>query len=56
MQAAYCGDNGISVQITATNPANPLRNLRLFMPGLDDSRQPFHPWFLKSLERYKVCT
>lgn len=26
--AAYCGDNGIWIVLRATNPANPLRNLR----------------------------
>ena len=54
--SSYCGDNGISVRITSTNPANPLRNLRLVMPGFEATaaRQPFHPWFLKSLERYSV--
>lgn len=40
----------------STNPANPLRNLRVVMPGFEQTagRQPFHPWFLKSLERYSV--
>ncbi|GLC60709.1 hypothetical protein PLESTB_001660900 [Pleodorina starrii] len=27
--AAYCGDNGIRLALTATNPANPLRNIRI---------------------------
>ncbi|PSC77042.1 type 1 secretion target domain [Micractinium conductrix] len=54
--AAYCGDNGISVRVVETNPANPLRNLRLVMPGFEAAaaRNPFHPWYLKSLERYSV--
>lgn len=54
--AAYCGDNGIWLRLTATNTANPLRNVRLFMPGFDalEGRQVFHPWFIKALERYSV--
>lgn len=54
--AAYCGDNGIHLRITASNPANPVRNLRVIMPGFEHraGRLPFHPYFLKSLERYSV--
>jgi hypothetical protein len=54
--AAYCGDNGIHIRLTETSPADPLRNLRVVMPGFEasHSRQPFHPWFLKSLARYSV--
>jgi len=54
----YCTDNGIAVRLTATNPANPLRNIRIIPPGFEGSaqRQVFHPWFLKSLERYSVGT
>ncbi len=54
--AADCGDNGISIRIISSNPANPLRNLRVLMPGFERvaGRQVFHPWFLKSLERYSV--
>ena len=54
--AAYCGDNGISAAIMSTNPANPVRNLKIIMPGFESTaqRQPFHPWFLKFLEPYSV--
>ncbi len=54
--AAYCGDNGISVRIMSSNPSNPVRNVRLLPPGFESvsGRQVFHPWFLKSLERYSV--
>ena len=54
--AAYCGDNGIHLRLMSTNPQNPLRNLRIIMPGFEAiaERQVFHPWFLKSLERYSV--
>jgi hypothetical protein len=54
--ADYCPNSGIHVRLLSTNPANPLRNLRLVMPGFEAThqRQPFHPWFLKSLERFSV--
>lgn len=31
--AAYCGDNGIALRLLATNPANPLRNIRITPSG-----------------------
>ncbi|KAG2422805.1 hypothetical protein HXX76_015752 [Chlamydomonas incerta] len=70
--AAYCGDNGIALRLLATNPGNPLRNIRILPsahPGAAASaggpgaggawegrwrRAPFHPWFLKSLARYRL--
>ncbi|GIL67805.1 hypothetical protein Vafri_21080 [Volvox africanus] len=69
--AAYCGDNGIHLVLSATNPDNPLRNIRI-VPSGDGAaasaggagaggawesrveRTPFHPWFLKSIARYRV--
>lgn len=44
------------IVLRATNPANPVRNLRIVpkaLEGLSD-RLPFHPWFLKDLERFSV--
>lgn len=29
----YCSDNGVFIQIIQTDPANPLRNLRIISPG-----------------------
>jgi hypothetical protein len=54
--SACCPRPTCAPQITSTNPANPLRNLRVIMPGFEAThqRQPFHPWFLKSLERFSV--
>jgi len=42
--------------LRATNPANPVKNLRIVPKALESvsDRQPFHPWFLKDLERYSV--
>jgi hypothetical protein len=47
-------DNGIYMQIIGTNPANPIRNIRVLMPGFEFTadRMPFHPQFLDSLRRY----
>jgi hypothetical protein len=50
------GVNGIYLMLTATNPANPLRNLRFILPGFESTyaSQPFHPLFLQRLQSYRV--
>ena len=41
-------------QVVSSNPFNPIRNIRMFMPSFERiaSRMPFHPYFLKSLRRF----
>lgn len=45
-----------ALRITATNPADPIRNIRLVMPGFesDYATQVFHPSFLASLAPFPV--
>lgn len=47
---------GIELRLAATNPANPVRNIRLIMPGFEGTyqTQPFHPLFLERLARFKA--
>jgi hypothetical protein len=57
-------DNGIYVLIEATNPANPVRNVNVWMPDWNGQRfpgqhwppgaagSPFHPLFLKRLSPF----
>jgi len=52
--SAYCGDNGILLQVMETNPMNPIRNIRVFMPGFENRKVPFHPWFLKNIRSYSI--
>jgi hypothetical protein len=54
--SSYCGDNGILMLIMKTNPENPIRNIRVIMPGFEATHEqvPFHPWFLRDLEGYSV--
>ena len=51
--AAYCGDNGMWMEVTAINPSNPIRNIRVYMPGTEPGTR-FHPYFVKSLEQYST--
>jgi hypothetical protein len=48
--------SGVFVSLTATNPANPIRNIRFIMPGFEDTyeQQPFHPLFLERIGKFKV--
>ncbi len=47
---------GIRLRLTATDPRDYARNIRLILPGFEPTyaRAPFHPLFLKSLAPYCV--
>jgi len=48
--------NILTLKISETDPADPVRNIRLILPGFEDTyeKQPFHPDFLKRWEKFKV--
>ena len=48
--------NILSLRLTETDPANPVRNIRVVLPGFEETydTQPFHPDFLKRWEKFKV--
>lgn len=48
--------NLLSLRIVRTNPDNPIRNIRLILPGFEDTcdKQPFHPEFLARWAKFKV--
>ena len=48
--------NLLTLRITQTGPADPVRNIRVILPGFEGtySDQPFHPDFLKRWEKFKV--
>lgn len=54
--SSYCGDNGILLMVKRTNVNNPVRNIRVIMPGFESVADvmPFHPWFIESIQHYKV--
>jgi hypothetical protein len=49
-------DEGIYIKQIATNPDDPLRNIRVITPGFEEvyETEPFHPLYLERLERFKV--
>jgi hypothetical protein len=48
--------NLLTLRITQTDPADPVRNIRMVLPGFESmyQNQPFHPDFLKRWEKFKV--
>jgi hypothetical protein len=46
----------LTLRITETDPADPVRNIRFVLPGFEDTYkdQPFHPDFLHRWEKFKV--
>jgi len=46
----------IALRLTATDAQNPVRNIRLLLPGFESSykEQPFYPPFLKHWDAFKV--
>lgn len=46
----------LTLRITETDPADPVRNIRFILPGFEDTyeEQPFHPEFLRRWEKFKV--
>jgi len=49
-------NSGILLRVVATNHSNPIRNIRLIMPGFESTyqTQPFHPTYLEKLSKYSV--
>lgn len=47
---------GLWLRISATDPADPVRNIRVIMPGFEQTyqTQPFHPLYLERLSGFAV--
>jgi len=45
---------GIDLRIENSDPTNPVRNVRLWMPGFEDAESPFHPLYLERLKPFSV--
>ncbi|MEZ6191615.1 MAG: hypothetical protein R3C45_10040 [Phycisphaerales bacterium] len=46
--------NGIDLRIENSNPNNPVRNVKLWMPGFENAESPFHPLYLERLKPFSV--
>jgi hypothetical protein len=42
-------DDGIFLRIERSNRANPIRDIRVWMPGFENAASPFHPTFVNRL-------
>ncbi len=48
------GEGGIFLRIVRSDPADPVRDIHVWMPGFEQRTSPFHPLFLKRLAPFKV--
>ena len=55
LNVAVSTTSGIQLRLTATNPANPLKNIRVYPPGIDPDAAPlFHPDFIALLSQFRA--
>lgn len=47
-------DNGIYLRIDRSNPDNPVRNIKVWMPGFEDADSTFHPLYIERLRPFSV--
>jgi len=45
---------GIYLRIDQSNPNDPVRNVRVWLPGFEDARSDFHPLYLNRLKPFSV--
>lgn len=45
---------GIYLRIDSSNPNNPVRNVKVWLPGFEDARSAFHPFYLQRLKPFSV--
>jgi hypothetical protein len=46
--------SGIYLRIDKSDPTNPVRNVRLWLPGLESADSAFHPFYLSRLQPFSV--
>ena len=61
VQLSLAGNNGLFLRIERTNPADPVRKIRVLTPGFGSGGgwggyrgSPFHPAFVETMRRYRV--
>jgi hypothetical protein len=48
------GNQGIKIDIDNIDPNDPVKNIRLWMPGFENATSSFHPLFVSRLKTFKV--
>ncbi len=47
-------DGGLYLRIDSSNPTNPVRNIRLWLPGFEKAESAFHPLYIERLKPFSV--
>ena len=47
-------DSGIYLRVDSSNPTNPVRNIKLWLPGFENSESSFHPLYIERLKPFSV--
>jgi Dockerin type I domain len=47
-------DNGILMRIVSSDPGDPVRNIRVWMPNFQNAQSSFHPLFIQKLQPFGV--
>ncbi|MEZ6190316.1 MAG: hypothetical protein R3C45_03395 [Phycisphaerales bacterium] len=45
---------GIYLRIDSSNPNDPVRNVKVWLPGFEDAKSAFHPFYLQRLKPFSV--
>jgi hypothetical protein len=48
------GDAGLLLQVTESDPRDPVRDIHVWMPGFENAKSPFHPLFLERLRSFSA--
>lgn len=48
------GNFGVYLRIDRSSPANPVRDIKIWMPGFEDAQSPFHPLFVDRLKPFST--
>ncbi len=47
-------DEGMIMRVLESDPQDPVRNIKVWMPGFENAESPFHPLFVERLRPFKV--
>jgi hypothetical protein len=47
-------NTGILMRIAESDLSDPIRNIKLWMPGFENAQSPFHPLYIQRMSKFKV--